>query len=79
MLANLGPGGLVKVTGFGMAKLASFGVVTTADQQIGSMLYAAPKQLVGKEEIGLGVLLYEAITGERPMGPGPYDAMTVAS
>jgi len=79
VLANLGPGGLMKVTGFGMAKLASFGVVTTADQQIGSMLYAAPKQLVGKEEIGLGVLLYEAITGERPMGPGPYDAMTVAS
>ena len=38
----LGPGGLVKVTNFGMAKLASFGVVTTADQQIGSMLYAAP-------------------------------------
>ena len=82
----LGPGGLVKVTNFGMAKLASFGVVTTADQQIGSMLYAAPEQLVGKEEIGpradvyaLGVLLYEAITGERPMGPGPYNAMTVVS
>ena len=82
----LGPGGLVKVTNFGMAKLASFGVVTTADQQIGSMLYAAPEQLVGKEEIGpradvyaLGVLLYQAITGERPMGPGPYNAMTVVS
>jgi eukaryotic-like serine/threonine-protein kinase len=82
----LGPGGLVKVTNFGMAKLASFGVVTTADQQIGSMLYAAPEQLVGKEEVGpradvygLGVLLYEAITGERPMGPGPYNAMTVVS
>ena len=82
----LGPAGLVKVTNFGMAKLASFGVVTTADQQIGSMLYAAPEQLVGKEEIGpradvyaLGVLLYEAITGERPMGPGPYNAMTVVS
>jgi eukaryotic-like serine/threonine-protein kinase len=82
----VGPGGLVKVTGFGMAKLASFGVVTTADQQIGSMLYAAPEQLVGKEEVGpradvygLGVLLYEAITGARPMGPGPYNAMTVVS
>jgi len=33
VLANLGPGGLVKVTGFGMAKLASFGVVTTADHR----------------------------------------------
>jgi serine/threonine-protein kinase len=82
----LGPGGLVKVTDFGMAKLASFGVVTTADQQIGSLVYSAPEQLARVEEVGpqadlygLGVLLYEAITGERPMGPGPYNTMTVIS
>ena len=82
----VGPGGLVKLGEFGMAKLASFGVVTTADQQIGGVLYAAPEQLVGKEEIGpradlygLGVLLYEAITGVRPMGPGPLNAMTAVS
>jgi eukaryotic-like serine/threonine-protein kinase len=60
-----------------MAKVASFGVVTTADQQVGGVIYAAPEQLVGKEEVGpradlygLGVLLYEAVTGVRPMGPG---------
>lgn len=82
----LGPGGLVKLGEFGMAKLASFGVVTTADQQIGAVLYAAPEQLVGKEEIGpradlygLGVLLYEAITGVRPMGKGPLNTMTAVS
>ena len=82
----LGPGGLVKLGEFGMAKLASFGVVTTADQQIGAVLYAAPEQFVGKEEVGpradlygLGVLLYEAITGVRPMGPGPFNAMTAVA
>jgi serine/threonine-protein kinase len=81
----LGPGGLVKLGEFGMAKLASFGVVTTADQQIGSLLYAAPEQVAGKEVgpradlYGLGVLLYEAITGERPMGPGPFNTMTAIS
>ena len=82
----LGPGGLVKLGEFGMAKLASFGVVTTADQQTGAVLYAAPEQLLGKLEVGpradlygLGVLLYEAIAGVRPMGPGPLNAMTVVS
>ncbi len=77
----LGPGGLVKLGDFGMAKLASFGVVTTADQQIDGALYAAPEHLAGKEVgpradvYGLGVLLYEAVTGVRPMGPGPFNAM----
>jgi eukaryotic-like serine/threonine-protein kinase len=82
----LGPGGLVKLGEFGMAKLASFGVVTTEDQQIGGVLYAAPEQLAGKVEIGpradvygLGVLLYEAVTGVRPMGPGPLNAMTAVA
>jgi serine/threonine protein kinase len=82
----LGPGGLVKLGEFGMAKLASFGVVTTADQQMGAVLYEAPEQLAGKEEAGpradlygLGVLLYEAIAGVRPMGPGPFNAMTAVS
>ena len=82
----LGPGGLVKVTDFGMAKLASFGVVTTSDHQIGSVLYTSPEQLIDKEEIGpradlygLGVLLYEAITGVHPMGPGSPNTMQIVS
>jgi hypothetical protein len=82
----VGPGGLVKLGDFGMAKLASFGVVTTADQQIGAVLYAAPEQLVGKEEVGpradlygLGVLLYEAVSGVRPMGPGPFNTITAVA
>ena len=82
----LGPGGLVKLGEFGMAKLASFGVVTTADQQLAAVLYAAPEQLVGKAEVGpradiygLGVLLYEAIAGVRPMGRGPFNTMKAVS
>ena len=82
----LGPGGVAKLGELGMAKLASYGVVTTADQRLGAVLYAAPEQIVGQEEAGpradlygLGVLLYEAIAGVRPMGPGPFNVMTAVS
>ncbi len=71
------PGGAVKVIDFGMAKLRSFGVVTTREQEIGSARYRAPEQLRGARAharmdiYALGHVLYEALSGEHAMGSTP--------
>lgn len=73
----VGPGGMVKVFDFGMAKLQAFGVVTTLEQQIGSARYMAPERArsepadPGMDVYALGNILYEGIGGEHPMGPQP--------
>jgi len=65
---------LVKVTDFGLAKLASTSSSSTSQSGAfhGTLEYASPEQILGQEIDGrsdifsLGVILYEMLTGERP-------------
>lgn len=66
--------GQVKVTDFGLAKLASTASSNTSQPGAfhGTLEYAAPEQILGQEIDGrsdifsLGVIIYEMLTGERP-------------
>ena len=71
--------GRVKIADFGLAKLlgqASTDVQLTATQQVmGTLRYMAPEQMEGLKEVdhrvdiySLGVVFYEMLTGEVPMG-----------
>jgi tetratricopeptide (TPR) repeat protein len=71
-------GGQVKLLDFGIAKLldeSADGGITEAGAAAASPDYAAPEQLrggtitVATDVFGLGVMLYELITGERPFAP----------
>lgn len=69
--------GLVKIADFGLAKLGSesdFGLTAT-HQVLGTVRYMAPEQMAGSSEVdhradiySLGVVLYEMLTGEVPVG-----------
>lgn len=65
-------GGVVKLLDFGVAKLAGQTQVTRPGTRIGTLHYMSPEQLRGWEvdrrtDIwSLGVVLYEAITGQLP-------------
>ncbi len=70
--------GRLRVADFGLAGSQSLGRMTRTGAQIGTPAYMAPEQVRGqRERIGppadvwaLGVVLYEALTGERPFrGP----------
>jgi len=74
--------GRVKIADFGIAKLVSRGSTDyslTAPQQImGTMHYMAPEQIESTAEVdhradlySLGVVLYELLTGELPIGRFP--------
>ena len=74
--------GRVKIADFGIAKLVSRGstdYTLTAPQQImGTMHYMAPEQIESTSEVdhradlySLGVVLYELLTGELPIGRFP--------
>ncbi len=74
--------GRVKIVDFGIAKLVSRGstdYTLTAPQQImGTMHYMAPEQIESTTEVdhradlySLGVVLYELLTGELPIGRFP--------
>jgi tRNA A-37 threonylcarbamoyl transferase component Bud32 len=66
--------GQVKVTDFGLAKLATSSSSSTSQSGAfhGTLEYASPEQILGQEIDGrsdifsLGVILYEMLTGERP-------------
>jgi eukaryotic-like serine/threonine-protein kinase len=70
--------GEVRVVDFGIARAANAIGVTTAGMMLGSVHYVSPEQVHGEEVtaasdvFSLGVVLYEAITGQRPFdGPTP--------
>nr|MBP9088529.1 serine/threonine protein kinase [Kofleriaceae bacterium] len=76
--------GRVKVLDFGIAKLAPElgGAVTTTGSLLGTPHYMSPEQTLGKKVdfradiYAMGVMLYEAVTGQRPFkGDSIFDLM----
>jgi hypothetical protein len=76
------PSGRVRVADFGLAKLVGNGApllgLTRSDQVLGTPHYKAPEQLQGTRPVdhradlySLGVLVYELLTGELPLGRFP--------
>ncbi len=75
-------GGRVKLTDFGIAKILDAQGVTVTGQVWGSPSHMAPEQIEGNEVtaradiFGLGVLLYEAMTGRLPFeGQNPAQVL----
>jgi serine/threonine-protein kinase len=65
--------GVAKVLDFGMSKLASAESLTQAGYTLGTPEYMAPEQCIGAQVeprtdiYALGVMMYEALTGELPI------------
>jgi serine/threonine-protein kinase len=66
------PDGTVKITDFGIARLADQVPLTATGQVMGTVQYLAPEQATGKTSTSatdlysLGVVAYEALAGKRP-------------
>ncbi len=79
------PDDLVKITDFGSAWVGKFGVETTREQDLTSMLYASPEHLrrgvVGpaSDVYALGLVLYEMVAGLHPVAPRPASAPEIFS
>jgi serine/threonine-protein kinase len=64
--------GTVKITGFGLAKLAAGPQLTQPGLVIGSVHYMSPEQVKGaqvdarSDVYSMGAVLYEAVTGKKP-------------
>jgi len=80
--------GRVKIADFGLAKLlenAPEGISLTREQQVmGTYHYIAPEQMRGSKDVdhradiySLGVVFYEMLTGEIPMGKFPPPSQRV--
>ncbi|MEY4310508.1 MAG: hypothetical protein RLZ71_434 [Actinomycetota bacterium] len=66
------PDGAVKITDFGIARVADQVSLTATGQVMGTVQYLAPEQATGKpaspqtDVYSLGIVAYEALTGKRP-------------
>lgn len=73
--------GHVKITDFGIARMASSTVQTQTGVVLGSPKYMSPEQVVGKpldqrsDLFSLGVMLYEMLTGEPPFSGDSINAV----
>ena len=69
----IGPGGVVKLTDFGIARSAAQARLTGAGLALGTLAYMSPEQVSGANVDGrsdiysLGLTFYEMITGRRAM------------
>jgi len=71
----IGPDGRVKIADFGLAKLSTVEQLTLTQAAMGTPHYMAPEQLDPKSGVderadlfSLGVVFYEMLTGELPIG-----------
>jgi serine/threonine-protein kinase len=66
------PSGKVKITDFGIARVADQVALTATGQVMGTVQYLSPEQATGKSATAstdiysLGIVAYEALTGRRP-------------
>ena len=66
------PGGHIKLTDFGIARIMGEPVITQDGQVFGTPSYMSPEQVAGKpidarsDIFSLGVLMYEMLTGRKP-------------
>lgn len=73
--------GLVKITDFGIARMASSAVRTQTGMVLGSPKYMSPEQVMGKEIdqrsdiFSLGVMLYEMLVGQSPFNGDNVNAI----
>lgn len=78
------PDGRVKLTDFGIARLTFEPNITMDGQVFGTPSYMSPEQVVGKEIdarsdlFGVGVVLYEMLTGKKPFGGDSVVSITYA-
>jgi cytoskeletal protein RodZ len=78
------PEGRVKVTDFGIARLANQVPLTQTGQVMGTAQYLAPEQATGQTATGasdiysLGVIGYECLTGHRPFSGESQIAIALA-
>ncbi len=66
------PGGQVKLTDFGIARITGEDQLTVAGQVFGTPSYMSPEQVIGKaidarsDLFSLGIMLYEMVAGKKP-------------
>jgi serine/threonine-protein kinase len=80
----LAPDGRAMITDFGIARLAADAEAARSGTTLGSVHYFSPEQARGaptspaSDIYGLGLVLYEALTGTRPFGGESTDAIALA-
>jgi serine/threonine-protein kinase len=78
------PSGEVKITDFGIARVADQAHLTATGQVMGTVQYLAPEQATGKpaspstDIYSLGIVAYEALAGHRPFGGENQMAIAMA-
>jgi len=78
------PGGQIKLTDFGIARLTEEPALTGDGQVFGTPSYMSPEQIIGRDIdyrsdlFSLAVVLYEMLTGRKPFGGDSVVSITYA-